>query len=95
MTKSKKINIRSIVITPTTTQPQYNLNTLFGLDTKITIHITPPTTTETQRKHSWASNLHLLTTTTYNVTSNNKQGQNKNIYNNKNNKQQEQKNQQQ
>ena len=38
-----------------TTQPQHNFNTVVGLGMKMTVHTTPPPTTETQWKPSGAS----------------------------------------
>ena len=80
-----------IVTTPTTTQ--HNLNTVVGLDMKMTVQ-TPPSppnpspTTQTQQQSPWApwaSEQHSLMTTKYSVISNSKQGHNNNNNNNNNN----------
>ena len=58
---------------------QHKLNNIVGLDVKSTVHTIPP-----QKVNG---GLHLLTTTKYNVTSNNKQGhKNNNNMNTNNNK---------
>ena len=49
-------------------QLQHNLNTVVGLDTKMTLHTPPHTTTETQLYPLENLDSHLLTTTKYNVT---------------------------
>ena len=59
------------------TTKQNTTSTIVGLDVKITVHTTPP--------QSLNGSLHLLTTTKYNVISNNKQGCKNGINNIKNN----------
>ena len=66
---------------------QHNLNTVVGLDMKMTLQTPPhhPTTTETQQQPLWASEQYSLMATKYSVISNLKQGHNNNNDNNNNN----------
>ena len=64
---------------------KHNLNTVVGLDTKMTVQ-TQPYPTENQWWPPGDSDQHLLTTTKYNLINNNRQVHNNDINNHKNNK---------